>query len=311
MATDERAQGVSPSPNAPRSVDTAAWRHGLSAGWLAQAGRLEAMLAPVDDPLLRIAAPAEGEAVVDVGCGRGVTTRRVAALVGPAGRAVGLDVSAELIDAARSLDPERGGAAIEWIAADAATVTLEQPVDLVVSRFGVMFFDDPTAAFDNLRRSTRPGGRLAVAVWLPRNRSEFQRRSLETAVAAASQLGIELRLPEPVSGPFRYGDIDWFAKVLSEAGWVDAQSVEVQLDLYVGGAGTSPADAAALGMGNGPLAMLTARLDDDVRATIEQAVALDLEQAWDGTGVRLAAGISIVTARRPGTAPTSASTSTV
>jgi SAM-dependent methyltransferase len=299
MASNERATGDSQPRVSSSAIDTAAWRHGLSAAWMAQVGRLEAMLAPVDDPLLRIAAPMAGEAVVDVGCGRGVTTRRAAALVGPSGRAIGLDVSAELIEAARSLGSEADGSAIEWVAADAATVSLDPPVDLVVSRFGVMFFEDPVAAFDNLRRSTRPEGRLAVAVWLPRNRSEFQRRSLDIAVAAASRLGIELRLPEPVSGPFRYGDIDWFGNVLGEAGWVDVQAVESQLDLYVGGPGTSPAEAAALGMGNGPLAMLTARLDAPARVEIERAVALDLEQAWDGTGVRLNAGISIVTARRP------------
>lgn len=286
------------SPAGSSAVDTAAWRGRLSTGWLSQASRLEAMLAPVDDPLLCIAAPEVGESVLDVGCGRGVTTRRVAELVGSAGRVVGVDVSEELIEAARSFDPADGAASIEWIAGDAATVLLDEPVDLVVSRFGVMFFEDPVAAFSNLRALTRSDGRLAVAVWQPRTRSEFQRRSLDTAVAAAAGLGIELPLPEPVSGPFRYGDIHWFRSVLEQAGWVGVGADESQLDLYVGGPGTSPDEAAALGMGNGPLAMLTGRLDDDARAAIEREVARDLERAWDGTGVRLAAGISIVTARQ-------------
>jgi hypothetical protein len=88
--------------------------------------------------------------------------------------------------------------------------------------------------------------------------------------------------------------------VLEQSGWGDVRSDETYLDLYVGGPGTSPAEAAALGMANGPLAMLTSGLDDRARATIEREVARDLEQAWDGNGVRLTAGISIVAARHAG-----------
>ena len=303
MRNPDKSHGVSPAPIGPSAagepaLGADAWRGRLSTDWLSQAERLEAMLAPVDDVLLALAAPISGEVALDVGCGRGVTTRRVADLVGSSGQVFGVDVSAELIEAARAVGPGAGGAPVEWIAADAAAVSLDVEVDLVVSRFGVMFFDDPVVAFSNLRRLTSPGGRLAVAVWQPRTRSEFQRRSLETAVTAAARMGIELSLPAPVSGPFRYGDVDWFRGVLERAGWDEVEFDESQLDLYVGGQGTSPAEAAALGMGNGPLAMLTGRLDSTVRAVIEHEVALDLEQAWDGFGVRLAAGISIVRARR-------------
>lgn len=280
------------------SVDSAAWRDRLSSDWLSHAERLEAMLAPVDDPLLAIARPAPGESVVDIGCGRGVTTRRVAEAVGADGRVFGVDVSASLIDAAAGYELADGSAPIEWIAADAATVSLVQPVDLVVSRFGVMFFQDPVSAFSNLHALARPGGRLAVAVWLPRTQSEFQRRSLVLAADAAAQLGKEVTLPDPVSGPFRYGDPEWFREVLDQAGWGDVGWDEVHLKLYVGGPGTSPADAAALGMANGPLAMLTGHLAADARTMIEREVARDLEQAWDGTGVCLDAGVSLVTARR-------------
>lgn len=288
---DERAAGDG------TSIDTAAWRGRLSTGWLSQASRLEAMLAPVDDPLLASAAPALAESVLDVGCGRGVTARRVAELVGVDGRVVGVDVSVDTIAAAGSIDAAPDSAPIEWIAADAAALSLDRPVDLVVSRFGVMFFDDPVAAFTNLRTVTRPEGRLAVAVWLPRTQSEFQRRSLDTAVAAAHRLGVHLHLPDPVSGPFRYGDREWFTGVLEDAGWRQVGWEPCELHLHVGGPGTSAAEAAALGMANGPLAMLTGGLEDDLRREIEHEVAVDLERAWDGTGVRLAAGIAVVTAR--------------
>ncbi|CAB4604544.1 unannotated protein [freshwater metagenome] len=148
-----------------------------------------------------------------------MTARRVAEIVGVDGRVVGVDVSVDTIAAAGSIDAAPDSPPIEWIAADAAALSLDRPVDLVVSRFGVMFFDDPVAAFTNLRTVTRPGGRLAVAVWLPRTQSEFQRRSLDTAVAAANRLGVHLHLPDPASGPFRYGDREWFTGVLEDAGW--------------------------------------------------------------------------------------------
>jgi SAM-dependent methyltransferase len=284
----------------PTSLGSSAWRDRWSTGWLSQASRLESMLDPVDGPLLAVAAPAPGESVVDIGCGRGATARRVAELVGSTGHVIGVDISEELIDAARSLpQPDDDAATIDWVAADAATVDLDRPVDLVVSRFGVMFFDEPVVAFANLVRATRRGGRLAVAVWLPRTESEFQRRALETAVADAARRGIDLRLPDPVSGPFRYGDTDWVREMLEGSGWRDVGVDRRWLDLHVGGPGTSPAEAAALGMANGPLAMLTGGLDPTTRSSIETAVAADLARAWDGTGVRLTAGVSIVTARRP------------
>lgn len=159
-----------------------------------------------------------------------------------------------------------------------------------------MFFEDPGAAFSNLRSMARDTGRLAVAVWQPRTASEFQRRSLEVAVAAAGRRGIDLALPDPLAGPFRHGDQGWFARLLEESGWRDVAMQSIHLGLYVGGPGASPAEAAALGMSNGPLAMLTSILEPELRAAVQMAVEADLAQAWDGEGVRLDAAITIVTA---------------
>lgn len=190
-----------PSETGPSTAASAAWRSRLSNDWLQQASQLEAMLAPVDEPLLSAAALRPGESVVDIGCGRGPTSWRAAALVGANGRVVGVDVGEAVIEAARQVTPTAGTAPVQWISHDAATLRLERPVDVVISRFGVMFFEDAAAAFANLRSMVHDGGRLAVAVWQPRTASEFQRRSLDVAVEAAARRGVELTLPDPTSGP--------------------------------------------------------------------------------------------------------------
>jgi ubiquinone/menaquinone biosynthesis C-methylase UbiE len=285
----------------PETIDsaftTSAWRDQKSADWLSRADRLEATIEPVDDPLLRLADPRPGESVVDIGCGRGVTTRKIAELLGPDGRVIGIDVGDAVIAAASTIAPPAGAASTRWVAGDAAEVVLDEPVDLVTSRFGVMFFDEPEAAFANLHRMAKPSGRLAVAVWCPRTDSEFQSRALEAAVAVARDLGVELALSDPLAGPFRYGDTEWFAAVLERAGWRQVEARRVDLDLYLGGPGVSAAESAELGMSNGPLAVLTSGLPDDVRAAIQLGVERDLASAWDGVGIRLNAAISLVSAR--------------
>jgi len=112
---------------------TSARRSQLSADWLVQAARLEAMLDPVDEPLLAAAALCPGEAVVDIGCGRGPTARRAAATVGALGRVMGVDVGEGVIDAARAIASVPEAAPLRWIAADAAALQLDEQVDVVTA----------------------------------------------------------------------------------------------------------------------------------------------------------------------------------
>ena len=148
-------------------MTTADWAGARAQAWASMADRLEAQIEPVSDLLFAAAQPVAGERVLDVGCGRGSTTQLAAGAVGPAGEVVGLDVAANLIEEAERLAPD--DAAIRWMVADAQRAELPpEHFDLVLSRFGVMFFDDPTAAFANLAGATAPGGRLCVAVWQTR-----------------------------------------------------------------------------------------------------------------------------------------------
>src|SRR5262245_44787664 len=146
-------------PSAAPDVDPIQyWNGPAAARWVAGQEHLDLMLAPFQDALLARARPVAGERAVDIGCGCGATTLALAAAVAPGGAAVGLDVSAPMLAHAR--ERARGLDAASFVEGDAATYALAPPADLLVSRFGVMFFGDPPAAFVNMFRMLRPGGRL-------------------------------------------------------------------------------------------------------------------------------------------------------
>ncbi|HWL43741.1 MAG TPA: class I SAM-dependent methyltransferase [Ilumatobacter sp.] len=287
------------SDSAP-GVGSADWAGETSQRWAVHAERLEAMLAPVDGILLPAAAITAGERVLDVGCGRGVTTRAAATLAGPSGATAGIDISPTLITEAAALPPPPGSAPIDWVAADAAAHPFPQGTfDVVVSRFGAIFFDDPVAAFTHLGNATRPGGRLTLAVWQPQDASEFQWLSIDIAVRVAGDHGITLHPGPPAAGPFAYGTHDHTAPILEAAGWIDVTVDPHELPLYVGGAGTTPEQAVEMGRQVGPFGMLLRGAPTDVVDAVSVALVDEMHTRWDGTGVALPAAIAIVTARRP------------
>lgn len=278
------------------------WAGATSRGWSEHADHLEAMLAPVDELLLPAASITPGEHVLDIGCGRGVTTRAAAVATGPTGAVTGIDISPTLIADARSI--EASGAPIDWVVADAGAHPFEPAAaDVLLSRFGVMFFDDPSAAFANLRRAMRPSGRLAVAVWPRQDASEFQWLAVDTAVRVAGAHGLTLQPDPPDAGPFAYGDARRTAPLLERAGWRDVTVTHHELLLYVGGPGTTPEDAVAMGLRVGPFGMLLRHTPDDVRAAAAEALIVELRARRDGTGAPLLAQIAIVTARCDAPAP--------
>src|SRR5437879_4211907 len=130
------------------------------------------MLEPLGRLAIEALALEPGESVLDIGCGTGATTLALADLVGASGRAVGADVSAPMLEAARRR--ASGRANVAFVEAD-AQVHAFSGFDAAFSRFGVMFFADPQAAFRNIARSLRPGGRIAFVCWQPPDRQEWVR----------------------------------------------------------------------------------------------------------------------------------------
>jgi SAM-dependent methyltransferase len=275
------------------------WAGATGSAWLANADRLESQLRPVNGPLFAAAALRAGETVIDVGCGRGVTSRIAARHVGPLGHVIGVDIAPDLVAAARAAADDEGLTNLDWVTADAQRhMFAPDAADVVLSRFGVMFFEDPTTAFANLCAAVRRGGRLIMAVWLPRDRSPLHGRVLDVAVARAAELGVQLTL-DPVDGGLSiFGVEEWVLPVLEAAGWTQVCFRPIRASVYVAGEGASPREAVATRMAVGPLAALLSDVDATTRAQIAETIEADLASRWDGRGVRLDAGFAIITAER-------------
>jgi SAM-dependent methyltransferase len=183
--------------------------------WATQAERFDSMLAPFGRRLLMAAVLKPGERVLDVGCGNGAISLEAARAVGPGGRVTGLDLSVPMLGVARRRAEEQG-MDVDFVQGDAQTASFDQPFDVVVSRFGVMFFDDPVAAFANLAKAARPGGRLCFVCWQEMFANEWM---AVPAMAMVAHVGIP-ELPEPgAPGPFALADAQRTRGLLESARW--------------------------------------------------------------------------------------------
>jgi SAM-dependent methyltransferase len=238
-----------------------------------------------DEALHAAAAVAATDRVLDVGCGTGVSTRR-AARAATAGRVVGVDVSAPLVEHARLLAAEDGLSHAEFVVADAQTHPFPTAgFDLVMSRFGVMFFADPRAAFANLARALRPGGRLAVLVWQREADNEW-------SVAVDDALGIAA---DPNGQPWSLADPDVLRASLAD--FVDVGLVDVHAPMFCG---DDPETAFGFITGlSTPRAVLSG-LDVGERSRREQRLRDLVAAHLTPTGVRFDSRAWVVTARRSG-----------
>lgn len=223
----------------PEAID---WVGRRGEKWSEQLDGMEAMLAPLDQPLfehLRVEAPAR---IAEVGSGGGGTALQLMRRA-PAGSVVhGYDISPALVETARARS-RRSPRSIVFEVADMATAAPGQPYDRLVSRFGIMFFDAPHAAFGNLVRWLKPGGRFAFAAWGPSSENPW----LTTTRDVVAQV-VELPPTDPEApGPFRYGNADTLLALLDEAGFSDLEVNDWRGALPIGGA-LAPAAAAAFAL---------------------------------------------------------------
>jgi SAM-dependent methyltransferase len=214
------------------------WSGAGGARWLAEQERTDIMLAPVLEALLGHAKIRVGDAVIDVGCGCGASTMALASLVGPTGRVLGLDISPPMLGRARERSAGLGN--VDFACADAAAHRFPAPVaDVLFSRFGVMFFGDPVAAFANLRQALKPKGRVVFACWRAFDENLWMKVPLAAAYAHVP------RLP-PVGpedpGPFAFADPERVTRILTGAGFAAPRFTPVDLMLDVAaGAGLDEA----------------------------------------------------------------------
>jgi SAM-dependent methyltransferase len=244
--------------------------------WLAQAEGLDRQLAPVTAALFEAARLRPGDRVLDVGCGHGPTTRHAATRVGAGGAVTAVDVAEAMLRAGAAAGTPPGAAAIEWVQADvvawepAATGLGEHHA--VISRFGVMFFTDPVRAFANLRSATASDGRLAVATWAHRHRSQLFELPLAAALPVLRARGVDVEVPPADAAAFSLGTAERLTEVLGAAGWHDVAVVEHEVQMAVHG-GLDPAGAAQAGLDLGPTRVLMADQPDDLRADVAAAIA--------------------------------------
>lgn len=208
------------------------WNSAETAGrWVAHQEQHDRMLAPFASMVLAAADLRPGERVLDVGCGCGTTTLAAARAVAP-GQAVGMDLSAPMVARARAAAEQAGLTNVSFDCGDVQVCHLGRDFDAVMSRFGVMFFDDPVAAFANIRSATRSAGRLTFACWQTLSANEW----LTVPVAAMAGHLPMADLGEPgAPGMFSLDQPDRIRRVLTDAGWHDIAISSHEVPILVGG----------------------------------------------------------------------------
>jgi SAM-dependent methyltransferase len=253
--------------------------------WVAVWPRREQLTDRVTETLLDHLQPQPGEHVLDVGCGGGRTTLAVGALVGPGGEAVGYDLSRPLLDLARRRAGEQGSTNTRFVVGDAQQADFTGgPFDAATSQFGVMFFEDPVAAFANIGAHVKAGGRLAFACWQEAERNTWNVGSLlaRFAPAPAAPPG-----PYP-TGPFTLADVSRTTALLEAAGWSAIERAPYEITVSV------PRDAL---VDEGQLAF--AGIPEAERPAVWGQVQDHLAQfGEDGGLLRVLLAFQVFTARR-------------
>jgi SAM-dependent methyltransferase len=268
------------------------WDGHEGAHWSAHADAYDASLRVHLELLLRAAAISPNESVLDVGCGNGASTL-VAARTALPGRAVGVDLSSAMLARARAAAEAEGVANASFVQGDAQVHRFEPDAfDVAISRFGVMFFADPVAAFVNIGRALKPGGRIAWIVW----------RSLaENEVFSEIRRAISVgrNLPDPAAGapsPFGLADTDFTERALAASGFVDIGFEPCDAPYFAGAdADTAYAYLSALGFTR----FATADLDDTDRTHAFDALRATIEAHATEDGVVFDSACWLVSARRP------------
>jgi SAM-dependent methyltransferase len=262
--------------------------------WTSNQDRLDRTLAPVTEPLLAFAAARAGSTVIDVGCGCGTTTIEIARTVGPSGRVLGIDVSSPML--ALAAERLRPFANATCLFGDASALPLgDLGADLIVSRFGVMFFGDPVAAFANLRTGLATGGRLRFGCWRPIDENPWLRIPLHAVYEHAP------RLPKPdpeEPGPFSLGDTARVTRILTAAGFTAPSftPLDIQMDIASGG---TLEDAVIQSSAMGPAKRALADQSDDIRAAAIESIRRALTPYASTAGVKVPGAVWLVAADRP------------
>lgn len=271
---------------------TAIWNSEKGCAWVEAQGLLDDLFQPLEDLLLSVAAIEPACRLLDVGCGTGSTTRAAARLAGAAGHCTGIDISEPMIAAARA-SAEEAAVPASFIRADAQSHVFEPgSFDQILSRIGVMFFEDPVAAFTNLRHAVRDGGSLHFIAW----RSPEENPFMTTAERAAAPLLPELlpgRAPE-APGQFAFAQERRVRDILRNSGWTRIEIRPVDLACRL------PESALIFFLSRmGLLGQVLHKLDGQTRVRVIETARAAFEPYVQGKEVRFTSACWLVSARAP------------
>lgn len=281
------------SASDPNAAQFELWNNASGQTWAKYQEQLDRQLGRIGWRTVEPLKLQPGERVLDVGCGAGATTMDLARIVGAKGAVTGVDISDTLLSVAREREPRAGSAKIQWISADAQTYAFRaNAFDAVYSRFGVMFFEDPEAAFANLRAATRDDGRLAFACW----RGVADNPWMTLPLKAVGDLVEAPPRPAPgAPGPFAFADEARVQGILDTAGWRDVR-IE-SFDAAIGGGDLDSTAELMTRVGPLGMALREAEADRYMLAAAEDLVREALRPFLREGGVFVPSASWIVTAK--------------
>lgn len=267
------------------------WGGPTGHAWVEAQALLDHMFKPFEDLLVEAVSAGPGGRVLDVGCGTGSTTLAAARLLGAKGRCIGIDISEPMIAAARAR-AEREGTTASFICANAQIYAFEPAsIDTIISRFGVMFFEDSVQAFTNLRRVAAGGAELRCIAWRGPGENPF----MTTAERAAAPLLSNLSARRPgAPGQFAFADLQRVHGILEESGWAE---IDIQpLDVIC----TLPEEALVYYLTRlGPVGLALQEVSERTRAQVVYTVRAAFNPYVHGAEVRFTAACWIVSAQAP------------
>jgi SAM-dependent methyltransferase len=281
----------------PNAQQIEYWNEVSGKRWVEIGDVIDAQIAPLGETAMDRARIEYGEHVLDIGCGCGQTTLELAARVGERGSVLGLDISGPMLARARDRATEAKVTNARFQQADAQTHEFGgSDMDLVFSRFGVMFFASPVEAFTNFFSALRPGGRLTFVCWQRLDRNPWMHLPM---IAAARHLPPDGPPPEPnAPGPFAFADQERVEAILGDSGFQNIQHESLERDLLVGG-GRSLDETVEFLAQLGPAGAMLREASADLKSRVMNEIHGAIKPFNDKGGVRMPSATWIVSAERP------------